>query len=174
MSFKIKNANAIIRPAHASIMILFQPFPLYPYLLAGEMTEFLRVRRDEITGEQMGLEMFAAFCAYRLTLDQRVLEFQSVNDSGDGQPTLQTTRFDLGVYEDVKRLPLAPEEVMEVVAGSLQLLNAGLGVEKDEEASEGKSNGPTPSSSLTLDVTNPSSPAITASIPETSPASPGL
>ena len=41
MSFKLKNAKAIIKPVHATISILFQEFPLYPYLLAGEMTEFL-------------------------------------------------------------------------------------------------------------------------------------
>ena len=122
--------------------------------------------------------MFAAFCAYRLKPEQRVLEFQSVNDANDGQAVLQTTRFDLGVYEDVRRLPLDPDELTEVVTGSLQLLNAGLGVEEDSSEEGKAAETPTmeiltPASNLTLDASNPSSPPTTESVTNDSPSLPG-
>lgn len=173
MSFKIKNANAIVRPATQHITILGLRFPKLPHLLSGEMLDFLRIRREKITGERMGLEMFASLALFRLPESERIVEFQNVDANADGQQVLEKTTLDLGDLETVLRLPLTPEEIAELVAGSLELLMAGLGatgegqIEQKAAAEEGKST------SLTLDVINPCLVTTTVSTLNDSLTSPG-
>jgi hypothetical protein len=139
---KLKNQNALIVPDDEFVTTLGVRIPKKPYFQAGELADYLQlVRGTREDRRELALRMFSVFCRYRLPEGERVQKLQ-MKVIADESERLQTVRIDLGVYEDVAKLPLEPDELMEVITGTNELIDAALtSLTKDKDGGSGKATG---------------------------------